>query len=798
MPFKDSLGKFMGKLEGKLEGKLDDKLGSFQQNTNTPPQIPFSSKPQSDTSSSSSPYWKADFSPSCPVSTNFKHEIGDWGWGNNELENYTSDPTNSFHTERHELVLRAIIASNQPDSKSRYTSARLTSHQLLERRRGYIEATVTAPSARGIWPAFWLLPQEPFKWPEDGEVDIMESWNAETMNHACMHWGHFNGQDSQKHRVVESSISNIRAMHVYGFAWEQPECGDGGRCVWYIDGKAVMKAHKPPGTRRFEEWRIILNVAVGGDVCCGVVPSDGCYDLVVHGLKMCDGPGGGGWHRFEKDWHKTREGHYRRLQVEKAAPQFSSYLGAKIRDMIWTLTASYHTIQEGLDYDDFEHFILRTGIDYTCHIEPMRELKLVTPAILLVNHEIYPEAKACLARQGVSIYGPPRIDADPRELPSWELLCCVISPTTLRNISKFSLDVSGCGKCWIRCKNDKGPCIYSLVPADCSKSWFFFIMALCDNADNVPEHVLISNGSVKYTLRREQLPILGMRAHVIKNQHNCNNRSLGFHNSDKWTDEFETLLLEVQRMQEGADDGIESKEEEEEVEAEAKAEGRELRDTIYDYSLSYDGIQKMIISDMYDKTTLPNAASFLQTPSILLVDKQTSSEAISRLQKKELTFTCPPVCMRSREVDLYHVIPWQSFNSIRRVGFVIPEVKKMKDCCGCNDDLKADFDPANFLILWVCLLDVLLRHFARSEAGQTSQIESLCLQVGSQRHVIHGEMIFVFATRAIVIIKSAWDSHEDVWYEVMGSILKEAASMHGQGGSGSTALQKNKKEVTHQ
>lgn len=139
-------------------------------------------------------------------------------------------------------------------------------------------------------------------------MDIMESWNGEAVNHSCMHWGHYNGEDSQKHRVVETSISNITATHTYGFAWEQPEDGEGGRCVWYIDGKAIMKAMKPRGTRRFEEWRIILNVAVGGDVCKGTVPNDGCYDFVVHELKMCLGPDGS-WSRFERDWVKTKEGH---------------------------------------------------------------------------------------------------------------------------------------------------------------------------------------------------------------------------------------------------------------------------------------------------------------------------------------------------------------------------------------------------------------------------------------------------------------------------------------------------------
>jgi len=307
MPFKH-LDKLLDRFQSK-----DNNNNNNNNNNNTPPPIPESSKPApahpvvaSVTTPAS--YWQADFSPSAPVSTNFKYELGDGGWGNNELENYVAAKENSFHTPSHELVIRAIIASNRPDNKTKYTSARLTSHQRLERKRGYLEATITAPSATGIWPAFWLLPEEPFKWPTDGEVDIFEAWNGETTNHCCLHWGHFNREDANKHRVVETPIKNLSHKHTYGFAWEQPEDGGGGRCVWYIDGKSVMKAQKPAGTRRFEEWRIILNVAVGGDVCNGQTPSDGCYDLIVHELKMCLGPEGR-WQRFDRDWVKTKEGH---------------------------------------------------------------------------------------------------------------------------------------------------------------------------------------------------------------------------------------------------------------------------------------------------------------------------------------------------------------------------------------------------------------------------------------------------------------------------------------------------------
>lgn len=78
--------------------------------------------------------------------------------------------------------------------------------------------------------------------------------------------------------------------------------------VWYIDGKPVMKAGIPDGTRRLSEYRIIVNVACGGNVCAGKVPADGTYDLVVHELRFEDQPPGG-WRGFESAWNSAPEGH---------------------------------------------------------------------------------------------------------------------------------------------------------------------------------------------------------------------------------------------------------------------------------------------------------------------------------------------------------------------------------------------------------------------------------------------------------------------------------------------------------
>lgn len=248
-------------------------------------------------------YWKPSFSAQTPVAQNFRHEIGDHGWGNNEKQMYTDSPTNSFHHDNR-LIVRGLVENGS------YTSARLTSHQTLSRPRGYLEATTLPPSAPGIWPAYWMLPCEPFNWPGDGEVDIMENWNDERTNHSCLHWGHYNGEDAQKHRVIQTPLPDLTTVpHTYGFAWiEEDGIPDWrGRLIWYIDGRPVMKGTIPAGSRRMEDYRLLINIAMGGTCNKGKLPNDGYYDLVVSNLKMCEEPVGG-WQAFEQAWNATSEG----------------------------------------------------------------------------------------------------------------------------------------------------------------------------------------------------------------------------------------------------------------------------------------------------------------------------------------------------------------------------------------------------------------------------------------------------------------------------------------------------------
>ena len=281
----------------------------FQAQSQAFPQQPQFQQKQQQVQQLPNIYWQPNFDPSIPISQDWDAKLGAGGWGNNELQNYTNTPQNSFQTPDHKLIVRATAQNNNPDPGRKYTSARLVSRQTLGRDRGVLSAVLTSPCASGIWPAFWLLPHEPFNWPSDGEVDIMESWNNNLTNKSCLHWGHFDGADWNKHITQSTHLPDMPSRPVrYDFAWDQPGGAPGqGRMIWYIDGRPVMKAPVPGGTRPLREFTVLLNVAMGGNVNAGAIPRDGSYDLVVHWMAMM-GELEGGFGRFEADWNGAPNG----------------------------------------------------------------------------------------------------------------------------------------------------------------------------------------------------------------------------------------------------------------------------------------------------------------------------------------------------------------------------------------------------------------------------------------------------------------------------------------------------------
>jgi len=124
--------------------------------------------------------WSDEFNQpdgSSPDATKWTYDTGGGGWGNNELEYYTSR-TNNARIAGGMLVIEADKENYQGSS---YTSARLKTQGKWSWRYGRMEARIKIPRGQGMWPAFWMLGTNitSVGWPTCGEIDIMENIGKE-------------------------------------------------------------------------------------------------------------------------------------------------------------------------------------------------------------------------------------------------------------------------------------------------------------------------------------------------------------------------------------------------------------------------------------------------------------------------------------------------------------------------------------------------------------------------------------------------------------------------------------------
>jgi beta-glucanase (GH16 family) len=215
--------------------------------------------------------WSDEFngpSGSAVDSTKWFYDVGGNGWGNNELETYTSRAVNA-HLEDGSLVIKVVKETFAgPDNITRnYTSARLLSKNKFSQTYGRFEARVKIPYGQGLWPAFWMLGSniDTAGWPGCGEIDVMENIGKEpSIVHGTFHGPGYSGA---KGVTAAFTLPDGRKFsddfHTFTVEWEP------NVMRFYVDGllyKTRTPADLPPGTRWVFDhpFFVILNVAVGG------------------------------------------------------------------------------------------------------------------------------------------------------------------------------------------------------------------------------------------------------------------------------------------------------------------------------------------------------------------------------------------------------------------------------------------------------------------------------------------------------------------------------------------------------
>lgn len=211
--------------------------------------------------------WADEFDGHRVDENKWSFDIGNWGWGNNELQYYTENATSNARTEDGNLIIEA----RKNDQGQPWTSARMTTRGKVSFLYGKIEIRAKVPREKGCWAAGWTLGDQYVdekSWPYCGEIDILESVGFEVDDQSGDGIAHATCHTPAYYFKINNQITSTKKVenmagefHTYGVEWTPTEIRG------YVDGEQYYVYDKNANE---QEWpfdkpqNIILNLAMGG------------------------------------------------------------------------------------------------------------------------------------------------------------------------------------------------------------------------------------------------------------------------------------------------------------------------------------------------------------------------------------------------------------------------------------------------------------------------------------------------------------------------------------------------------
>jgi beta-galactosidase len=220
--------------------------------------------------------WNDEFDGNALNSGNWTFDLGNGsgGWGNNELEYYTSRPENIYVTNG----LLHIVARQEIYGGQNYTSAKLKTLGLFSKKYGRFEFRAKLPQGQGYWPALWMMPKAAVYggWAASGEIDVMENRGSNPTNVlGTIHYGgkYPNNTHSSGPSFNFPAGDSVTNFHVYALEWTN------NAIRWYVDNQLYQaqtnwwSSSNPTNTSirnpypaPFDQaFYLIMNLAVGGN-----------------------------------------------------------------------------------------------------------------------------------------------------------------------------------------------------------------------------------------------------------------------------------------------------------------------------------------------------------------------------------------------------------------------------------------------------------------------------------------------------------------------------------------------------
>jgi beta-glucanase (GH16 family) len=167
-----------------------------------------------------------------------------------------------------------------------FLSGRINTRTKFEFTYGTVSARMKMTSGAGLWPAFWALGEG--KWPDCGEIDIMETvGDSSWISHALHGPGYF-GNTPIAYRAFFSKGTDVRSWHIYTVNWTP------NSLIFKVDDLVTYTVTREM-VEKYGRWAydnpkfIILNFAIGGGYPNGVnkitTPYFGLSETSVNRIK---------------------------------------------------------------------------------------------------------------------------------------------------------------------------------------------------------------------------------------------------------------------------------------------------------------------------------------------------------------------------------------------------------------------------------------------------------------------------------------------------------------------------------